>query len=51
MVLVAMGRLAPCLPKKKPFILTYDSLKQEFTAFMRSLVHAFDDITVFDYVH
>lgn len=51
LTLVAVGRPAQGLPKKKPFILLYDSLKQKFTAFMMRLIHAFNDITVFDYVH
>lgn len=51
LTLVAVGRQAQGLPKKKPFILLYDSLNQKFTAFMMSLIHAFSDITVFDYVH
>lgn len=51
LTLVAVGRPAQGLPKKKPFILLYDSLKQKFRAFMMSLIHAFNDITVFDYVH
>ena len=44
------GKQAQGLPKKKPFILIYDSLKQKFIAFMMSLIHAFNDITVYDYV-
>lgn len=46
---VAVGRPASSLPRKKPSILIYDSLKKKFTAFMMSLIHAFNDIKVFDY--
>lgn len=51
LTLVAVGRQAQGLPKRNHLLLLCDSLKQKFTAFMMSLIHAFSDITVFDYVH
>lgn len=48
---MAVGRQAQGLPTKKPFILTQDSLKKKSAAFTVSLIHAYNDITAFDYVH
>lgn len=49
LLLVAVDRPALDLPEKKPSILIYDSLKKKFTAFMMSLIHAFNDIKGLDY--
>lgn len=48
---VAIGRLAEGLPKKETIYSQLGFFKKKFTAFMMRLVHAFNDITVFDYVH